>query len=72
LNDFVPISPVATGPIVLVARKTMPAEDLTELIVWLKAHPNQASAGMNNLTFRLVAARFRKQTGTQFAAIPYR
>jgi tripartite-type tricarboxylate transporter receptor subunit TctC len=25
LNDFVPISPVATGPIVLVARKTMPA-----------------------------------------------
>jgi tripartite-type tricarboxylate transporter receptor subunit TctC len=28
LNDFVPISPLATGPIVLVARKTMPAADL--------------------------------------------
>src|SRR5271167_936695 len=25
LNDFVPISPLATGPIILVARKTMPA-----------------------------------------------
>ena len=33
LNDFVPISPLATGSIVLAARKTMPAEDLSELIV---------------------------------------
>jgi tripartite-type tricarboxylate transporter receptor subunit TctC len=72
LNDFVPISPLATTSIVLVARKTMPAEDLRELVAWLKAHPNQASAGMNNLTHRLVAARFQKQTGTQFTVIPYR
>ena len=72
LNDFVPISPVATGPIVLVARRTMPAEDLTELIVWLKAHPNQASVGGNNIAFRLVAARFQNQTGTQFTFVPYR
>jgi tripartite-type tricarboxylate transporter receptor subunit TctC len=72
LNDFVPISPLATGPIVLVARKTMPAEDLSELIAWLKAHPNQASAGMNVLSFRLLAMHFQKQTGTQFTIVPYR
>jgi tripartite-type tricarboxylate transporter receptor subunit TctC len=72
LNDFVPISPLATGPIVLVARKTMPAEDLSELIAWLKAHPNQASAGMNVLSFRLLAMHFQQQTGTQFAIVPYR
>src|SRR5262249_37002666 len=57
LNDFVPISPLATGPTVLVARKTMPAADLSELIAWLKVHPNQASAGMNNLRFPLPALR---------------
>src|SRR5438105_5196096 len=28
LTDFAPISPLATGPIVLIARKTMPAQDL--------------------------------------------
>jgi tripartite-type tricarboxylate transporter receptor subunit TctC len=56
LNDFVPISPLATGPIVLVARKTMPAEDLRELITWLKVHPNQTSAGTNTLGVRLLAA----------------
>jgi tripartite-type tricarboxylate transporter receptor subunit TctC len=72
LNDFAPISPLATGPIVLVARKTMPAEDLSELISWLKAHPNQTSAGTNTLGVRLLAVRFQKQTGTQFTIVPYR
>jgi tripartite-type tricarboxylate transporter receptor subunit TctC len=72
LTDFAPISPLATGPIVFIARKTMPAQDLRELISWLKAHPNQASAGMNTLGFRLEAIRFQRQTGTQFTIVPYR
>jgi len=72
LNDFEPISALVTGPIVLVARKTLPAESLSELIAWLRAHPNQASAGMNALVIRLVAARFQKETGTQFTIVPYR
>jgi tripartite-type tricarboxylate transporter receptor subunit TctC len=37
LNDFSPISPLVTAPFVLYARKTMPAKDLDELFVWLKA-----------------------------------
>jgi tripartite-type tricarboxylate transporter receptor subunit TctC len=72
LNDLVPISLVATSPIVLVGRKTMPADNMSELIAWLKSHPNQASAGMNTLAFRLVAVLFQKQTGTQFTIVPYR
>jgi tripartite-type tricarboxylate transporter receptor subunit TctC len=72
LNDFVPISPLATGPTVLVGRKTMPGRDLSELIAWLKTHPDQASVGMNTLGFRPLALRFQKQTGTQLNIIPYR
>jgi tripartite-type tricarboxylate transporter receptor subunit TctC len=72
LKDFEPISPLATGPVVLVARKTMPAQSLSELIAWLKDHPNQASAGMNTLVVRLLAMRFQVQTETQFAIVPYR
>jgi tripartite-type tricarboxylate transporter receptor subunit TctC len=49
----------------------MPAKDLSELIPWLKAHPNEASMGMNTLGFRLLALRFQKQTGAQFNIIPY-
>jgi tripartite-type tricarboxylate transporter receptor subunit TctC len=40
INDFAPISLLVTFPIVLFARKTMPAQSLNELIAWLKANPN--------------------------------
>jgi tripartite-type tricarboxylate transporter receptor subunit TctC len=36
LNDFAPVSPLVTGSLLLVARKTMPAKDLNDLIAWLK------------------------------------
>jgi tripartite-type tricarboxylate transporter receptor subunit TctC len=72
LNDFAPISPLAILPIVLFARKTMPAKDLGEFVAWLKAHPNQASAGMNTLGFRVLAMFLQKQTNTQFTIVPYR
>jgi tripartite-type tricarboxylate transporter receptor subunit TctC len=72
LNDFEPISPLATTPFVLFVRKSMPAKNLDELIAWLKANPNKASAGISSSGFRLVTAFFQKQTGTQFTLVPYR
>jgi tripartite-type tricarboxylate transporter receptor subunit TctC len=44
-NAFAPISPLITAPLVLTAKKTIPAKDLPELITWLKATPNGASVG---------------------------
>jgi tripartite-type tricarboxylate transporter receptor subunit TctC len=72
LNDFIPIAPLVTGMTILFARKTMPASNLNELIDWLKAHPNEASVGINAINFRLLAMFLRKQTGTQFTIVPYR
>jgi tripartite-type tricarboxylate transporter receptor subunit TctC len=72
LNDFAPIAALVTNPVVLFARKTMPARDLNELIAWLKANPNKASAGTGTAFPHLAAALFRKETGTQFAFVPYR
>jgi hypothetical protein len=45
LNDFAPISLLATAPLILFGRKTIPAKDLGELVAWLKINPNKASAG---------------------------
>ena len=53
VNDFAPVSPLITLPYVLLARKTMPAKDLNELIAWLKANPNKASAGIASSFTRL-------------------
>jgi len=72
VHDFAPISPLVTLPQVLYARKTMPAKDLNELIAWLKANPNKASAGIPTSFYRLVTASFQKETATQFTFVPYR
>ena len=72
LNDFVPISPIVTTPVILYARKTMPATDLEELIAWLKANSERASAGITTASVHLLSALFQKETGTHFQFVPYR
>jgi tripartite-type tricarboxylate transporter receptor subunit TctC len=72
LNDFAPISPLVTAPVVLFAKKTMPAANLQELIDWLKANPGKASAGFASVTFQVINLFFQKASGTRIALIPYR
>jgi tripartite-type tricarboxylate transporter receptor subunit TctC len=72
LNDFAPISPLVTVPLILYGRNTMPAKDLNGLIGWLKANPHQASVGVIAVGFRLLTALFQKETATQFTLVPYR
>jgi tripartite-type tricarboxylate transporter receptor subunit TctC len=72
LNDFLPIAPLVTTPVILYARSTMPAKDINELMVWLKANPNRASVGYQFAMARLLTAFFQKETGTQLTLVPYR
>ena len=72
LNDFAPISPLVTTPAFLFARRTIPAKDLNGLIAWLKANPNKASMGVVSAGGHLINEWFRKETGTQYALVPYR
>jgi tripartite-type tricarboxylate transporter receptor subunit TctC len=72
LNDFARILPLVRASVVLFARKTLSANDLNELIGWLKANPNKATAGVTAAGPRLLAAFFQKETGTQVALVPYR
>ena len=46
LGDLAPISAVAAVPSVLYVKASLPAKDLKELIVWLRAKSNKASAGV--------------------------
>src|SRR6516225_3229329 len=70
LGDLTPISPVATVPFVLYARASLPAKDLKELIAWLRANPNKASAGVTAVAYRTLMALFQKETGTRFTLVP--
>jgi tripartite-type tricarboxylate transporter receptor subunit TctC len=72
LNDFEPISVVASAPALIVSNKAVPARDLKELIAWLKANPDKASAGTFAIWARLFGVYFQNSTDTHFQFVPYR
>ena len=73
-NDFEPVSLLATNPLLIVAKKAMPANDLKELIAWLKANPDKASQGTSGAgaATHIAGVFFQKETGTRFQFVPYR
>jgi tripartite-type tricarboxylate transporter receptor subunit TctC len=74
LNDFEPVALLSTAPSVLVARKTMPANDLKGLIAWLKANPGKATqghGGTGNIS-HIAGLFLQRETGTRFQFVPYR
>jgi tripartite-type tricarboxylate transporter receptor subunit TctC len=74
LNDFEPVDLISTGPLVLVAKKTMPANDLKGLIAWLKANPDKATQGYAGTggASHIAGFFFQRETGTRFQFVPYR
>jgi tripartite-type tricarboxylate transporter receptor subunit TctC len=74
LNDLEPVALVSTGPLVFVARKTMPAIDLRGLIAWLKANPDKATQGHPGIggIAHIIGLFLQRETGTRFQFVPYR
>jgi tripartite-type tricarboxylate transporter receptor subunit TctC len=74
LTDFEPIAPLTTQPMLIVAKKAMPADDLKDLTAWLKANPDKATAGTNGVGSpqHVAAISFQNKTGTRFGFVPYR
>lgn len=74
VNDFVPISLVATIENVLVVHPSVPVKTVAELIAHAKAHPNKlsyASSGIGS-TYHLGAELFKAQTGIEWTHVPYK
>ena len=74
LKDLEPIIQIGSEPLLIVGKKSLPADDLKGLIAWLKANPDKASAGIAGVgaTGHLTGVSFQKQTGTKFQFVPYR
>lgn len=73
-RDFVPVSLVATLPMLVAAPRSTPADTIPELIAYAKAHPGKlsfASAGNGN-TSHLAAEMFKQRTGTNMMHVPYK
>jgi tripartite-type tricarboxylate transporter receptor subunit TctC len=75
LTDFEPVALLSSsGGGLIVARKTMPADDLKGLIAWLKANPGTATAGIPGIgsSVQLSGILFQNMTDTRFQHVPYR
>jgi tripartite-type tricarboxylate transporter receptor subunit TctC len=74
LNDFAPITALATLPTVLVVSPSVPANTLAEFVALAKSKPNQlnyGSAGTGSI-HHLTMAIFADRAGISLQHVPYR
>ncbi len=74
VKDFDPVLLLADAPLLLVASKAVPANDLKQFIAWLKANPDKSSmatvgAGSPG---HLLGLLLQKETGARFGLVAYR
>jgi tripartite-type tricarboxylate transporter receptor subunit TctC len=72
LKDLAPVAKLADTPLWIVARTSLPVRDLTELIAWLKANPDKASAGIvgSGSGGHIRGLSLQNATGTRYAFVP--
>jgi tripartite-type tricarboxylate transporter receptor subunit TctC len=74
LKDFEPVGLIATNPHVIVSRSTVPANDLKELIGWVKENQHKLTAANSGIgsPSHISGLYFQSKTGTRFPFVPYR
>jgi tripartite-type tricarboxylate transporter receptor subunit TctC len=74
LKDLEPVAMLAANPQVIVARNGVPANDLKELIAWLKSNPDKvtvATVGAGSPS-HVSAVFFQNSIGARLNFVPYR
>ena len=70
LKDLTPVAPLTTAKLWLIGRGDLPPNNLKELIAWLKANPDKATAGTIGAGSgtQLCLIYLQQNTGTQVPA----
>jgi tripartite-type tricarboxylate transporter receptor subunit TctC len=71
LRDFEPIALLAVTPQLIIAHKNFPANSVKELVDWLKANPDKATAATVGAAGGAQVTAMQA-TGTRFGFVPYR
>jgi tripartite-type tricarboxylate transporter receptor subunit TctC len=74
INDLAPIAELGYEPLLIAVKNALPVKNLKDMIAWLKANPDKATAGIPGAgsTGNLADLSFQKVTGTSFQFVPYR
>ena len=72
LKDLTPVALLPSVPYWMTVRRSMPANNLQELVAWLKSNKASASTTGTASLARFCGMDFQKATGTSFQFVPYR
>lgn len=74
VTDFEPIALIGHTPWLIVGKKDLAANDLKQLIAWLKANPDKATCGTAGpgSPSHIAGVLFQQVSGTSFQFVPYR
>ena len=71
-KDFEPIGLISLNPQLMVAKKTLPADNLKDLVAWMKANPGKINFVNQNAAGNVSGVLFEQLTGQKVQFIPYR
>ena len=71
-KDFEPIGLLSVNPQLMVAKKDLPADNLKDLVAWMKANPGKINFVNQNAAANVSGVLFEKLTGQKLHYIPYR
>ncbi len=74
VKDLEPVSLLASNPLLIVSKNAVPANDLNELIAWLKANQDKVSSGTSGVgsPSHVGGIYFQNLTGARLQFVPYR
>ena len=71
-KDFEPLGLISVNPQLLVGKKNLPADRLSDLVTWMKANPGDAKFVNQNAAANITGLLLQQLTNTKVTFIPYR
>jgi len=72
IRDFVPVSELASFPLILIVNAASPFKSLADLVAYAKANPDKANYSSSSAAFQLATELFKQKTGVPMQMIPYK
>ncbi len=71
-KTFVPLSMIASFPLILVVGADNPSKNVKELVEWAKQHPDKANYPSTSPAFTIATEQLKLKTGMPGVMIPYK
>jgi tripartite-type tricarboxylate transporter receptor subunit TctC len=71
-KSFIPLSMIASFPLIMAVPLDNPAKSVAELVAWAKAHPDKANYATTSPAFTITTELLKLKTGMPGVAIPWK